>query len=124
LSVVSTPAESTERAERPEAAEPALSCVPSARLFADHVVVTSTRGLSCELHEVLVPLIELSFVYGGTRVRAGDPRARVFRADAGGLEAVLRDTAAETAARRVLERLGAVELACVDSVAPPPECDA
>jgi superfamily II DNA or RNA helicase len=99
-------------------------CVPHARLFADHVVVTSTDGLSCALHDVLVPLVELSFDYGGTRVRAGDPRTRVFRADAAALEAVERDVAAETAARHVLERLGAVELACVETIAPPPECEA
>jgi superfamily II DNA or RNA helicase len=87
-------------------------------------VVTSTEGLSCALHEALVPLIELSFDYGGTSVRADDPRTRVFRAGSGALEAVERDEAAETAARRVLERLGAVELACVDAVAPPPGCEA
>jgi superfamily II DNA or RNA helicase len=70
-----------------------------------------------------VPLVELSFEYDGTRVRAGDERTRVFRSDGGGLTAVERDRAAEHAARRVLERLGAVELACVESIAPPPGCE-
>lgn len=70
-----------------------------------------------------MPLVELSFDYGGTRVRAGDERARVFRSEAGGLTAVERDRAAEHAARCILERLGAVELACVESIAPPAGCE-
>ena len=93
--------------------------VPCVRLYADHVLVTSTDGLSCDLDEVLVPLVELSFEYGGTRVRASDDRPRVFRADGGRLEAVERDRAGEGAARRVVERLGAVELACVEAIAQP-----
>ncbi len=106
------------------AATQSARCVPCARLFAERVVITSTDGLSCAMNEALVPLVELSFEYGGTRVRAGDPRTRVFRSNGGGLEAVDRDAAAESAARRVLERLGAVELACLESIAPPPECEA
>jgi superfamily II DNA or RNA helicase len=97
-------------------------CVPCVRLFADRVVVTSTDGLSCDVSEPLVPLIELSFEYFGTRVASGDDRARVFRADGGALEAVERDAVAEREARHILERLGAVELACVDSIAPPEGC--
>jgi superfamily II DNA or RNA helicase len=94
------------------------------RLYADHVIVTSTDGLSCEVDEPLVPLVDLSFEYGGTVVRAADERARVFRAAGGGLEAIERDRAREADARRVIERLGAVELACVDAIAPPDGCDA
>jgi superfamily II DNA or RNA helicase len=113
---------SIPKAEQARAAVPA--CVPCVRLFAEHVVVTSTAGLSCRVHEAHVPLVELSFDYGGTRVRADDDRARVFRSDAGGLEAIDRNRAAERSARQVLERLGAVELACVDEIAPPTECTA
>jgi superfamily II DNA or RNA helicase len=76
----------------------ARSTVPSIRLFADHVVVTSTDGLSCDVRETLVPLL-------------------AFRTE--GLD---RD--AEREARRLLERLGALELACVDDIAPPEGCDA
>jgi superfamily II DNA or RNA helicase len=97
--------------------------LPCVRLFADHVAVTRTDGLSCEVDEALVPLVELSFEYDGTRVRAGDDRTRVFRADSDGLAAIERDRAAEHAARCVIERLGAVELACVDTIAPPPDCE-
>jgi len=94
------------------------------RLFADHVIVTSTDGLSCEVSEVLVPLIELGFEYSGTRVASSDDRERVFRAEGGTLEALTRDRAAESEARHVLERLGAVELACVESIAAPDGCRA
>lgn len=76
----------------------ARSTVPSVRLFADHVVVTSTDGLSCDVRETLVPLL-------------------TFRPE--GL-----DPAAERDARRLLERLGALELACLDDVAPPEGCNA
>jgi superfamily II DNA or RNA helicase len=98
--------------------------IPCVRLFADHVFVTRTDGLSCETDEALVPLVALAFDYGGTRVGASDERARVFRSDAGGLEAVERNRAAEHDARRVIERLGAVELACFDAIAAPDGCDA
>jgi superfamily II DNA or RNA helicase len=88
------------------------------------VVVTNTDGLACAVEEKLVPLIELSFDYGGTLVRSADPRSRIFRSEAGALVAVDRDRVHEDAARRALERLGAVELSCVDSVAAPDGCDA
>jgi superfamily II DNA or RNA helicase len=78
--------------------------VPGVRLFADRVIITSTDGLSCEVREVLVPLLALSFTYA-----EGAPA---------------RDVRAEHDARRVIERLGAVELACVDSIAAPEGCDA
>jgi superfamily II DNA or RNA helicase len=97
---------------------------PCVRLFADHVAVTSAEGLSFEVDDVLVPLVALSFDYGGTRVGASDERTRVFRAEAEGLQSVERDRRSEHDARRVLERLGAVELACLDAVAPPEGCDA
>ncbi len=94
------------------------------RLYSDRVLVTSTDGLSCDVDEVLVPLLELSFDYGGTRVRAADDRGRVFRAEGSILETVDRDRSAESAARQVVERLGAVELACFEAIAPPDGCDA
>ncbi|MDP9036203.1 MAG: DEAD/DEAH box helicase [Myxococcota bacterium] len=100
------------------------SCLTCVRLFATDVFVTSTSGLSCEVEEMRLPLIELTFEYGGTRVRASDERTRVFRSSAGALEAVDRDESAEAAARRVMERLGAVELACTDAIAPPADCEA
>jgi superfamily II DNA or RNA helicase len=94
------------------------------RLYSDHVLVTSTNGLACHVDEVRAPLIDLSFEYGGTRVRAGHDRGRLLRAEGGSIEVVDRDRAAEVMARTVVERLGAVELACVDCIAPPDGCDA
>ena len=76
----------------------ARSTVPSIRLFADEVMITSTDGLSCDVRQSRVPLL-------------------AFRPE--GLD---RD--AEREARRILERLGAVELACVDEVAAPEGCEA
>jgi SNF2 family DNA or RNA helicase len=80
------------------------------------VIVTRTCGLRCEHEEVMAPLVELWFDYGGTSVRANDERTRLFRGGGGGLTAVDRDQSAEGRARDVLERLGAVDLACIDDV--------
>ncbi len=102
----------------------ARACIPCVRLFADRVIVTSTDGLSCDVAESFVPLLELSFDYEGTRVASQDARERVFRADGSALVAVERDAAAEHEARHLLERLGAVELACVDTIAAPEGCSA
>ena len=73
-----------------------------------------------------MPFIELAFDYGGMRVRANDERTRVFRArtEHGGLESVSRDPVQEDRARHVLERLGAVDCTCVDSMSAPEGCDA
>jgi len=84
----------------------ALCPTPCVRLFADRVVVTSYDGLACEMDEALVPLLSLSFDYDGAP--ASGPR----------------NVRAEHDARRVLERLGAVDLACVDSIAAPDESGA
>jgi superfamily II DNA or RNA helicase len=55
--------------------------------------------------ETVLPVLALSFDYGGTLVRAGDRRA-----------AVARDEAGEARARRVLESFGPLDLACLDNV--------
>ena len=75
------------------------------RLFADRVLVTSTNQLARDEAEVLVPLVELSFEYGGTRLRANDDCTRLLRAVGGSVETVERDRAFEAEARRALERL-------------------
>jgi superfamily II DNA or RNA helicase len=59
------------------------------------VLVPRARGLGCELDEITAPLLKLE----------------------------VDDPAVEGEARRALERLGAVDLTCVDA-APPPEVDA
>jgi superfamily II DNA or RNA helicase len=100
--------------------------VPHVRLFAGRALVTRTTGLSCQVSEVVVPFIELAFDYGGVQVRANDERTRVFRAQSGrgALESVSRDLPSENRARSVLERLGAVDSTCIDTLSGPEGCDA
>jgi superfamily II DNA or RNA helicase len=104
--------------------QPASSFVPCIRLFADHVLVTRSEGLSSDCDEQLLPLIALDFDYAGTRVRASDEHERLFRSDGGALVSTPRDLAGEAQARRTLERLGAVELALRDDLSPLPGCEA
>ena len=120
----------TSNAESAPAGSDAV-CVPYIRLFAEPVLVARTEGLSCEYDELVAPLIELGFDYGGTRIRASDERTRVFRSqlindsrDSRALVAMDRNVAHEAEARRVLERLGALELSCFDELAVAPGCDA
>ncbi len=109
----------TLRADLPGAVRP----VPTVRLFAERVLVARTEGLRTEHDEVLLPLLALGFDYGGTRVGAGESR-RVMHAGAGGLAVLERDAAAESEARRVLERMGAVEADCLEDVVLPHDCAA
>ena len=80
-------------------------CVPCLRLFADTLYVDdgSRHG-----EEVRTAMARLDFAYEGRRVRSRDPRA------AG------RDRPAELQAARVLEGLGAIELASLDDCAVTP----
>ncbi|HEX7603386.1 MAG TPA: DEAD/DEAH box helicase [Polyangiaceae bacterium] len=98
-----------------------VACV---ELFAASVLVARTEGLRDVDEERVLPLLKLSFDYDGTRVRAADERTRLFRSGKSGILPVLRDGAVETAARKLLERFGAVELGCMEELAPPPDCDA
>ena len=85
---------------------PAISCVPCVRLFAERVLVTRLEGLSCKVDEAFVPLVELAFDYGGTRVRANDDRMRIFRSAAGGHVEALPTGTARPSARRVRSSSG------------------
>ena len=93
-------------------AVPAEKPTPCVRLYADKVLVLRSEGLSQIEEEMLAPLLDLSFEYAGMRVRAREHALEVPT-----------HRIAEHEARRMLERLGAVELDCVDC-APPAECDA
>ena len=93
--------------------------VPCVELFAASVLVSRTEGLRDIDEERVLPLLSLSFDYDGTRVRSGDTQERLFRSGASGILPVLRDVRAETAARQILERFGAVELGCLEDLAPP-----
>ncbi|MBV9946341.1 MAG: DEAD/DEAH box helicase family protein, partial [Myxococcales bacterium] len=114
------PASSPASASRPGLPR----CRPRVRLFADRIVVARTAELSSATDEALVPLIALSFDYGGTRIAAGDERERILWAGGPGVLVIERDRRAEGEARRAIEALGAVELACFDAVAAPADCDA
>ena len=70
---------------------------PIVRLFSEQALVAQTEGLRVTHVEATLALARLSF--------DGPPSD-------------------EREARRVLERFGAVELACLDDVALPPDCDA
>jgi superfamily II DNA or RNA helicase len=70
----------------------------SVRLFAESVWVTRTEGLRSEHDEVLTPLVAIC---------GGDG-----------------DGDSEHRARAILERLGAIDLRCVDEVTLPPDCEA
>ncbi len=70
-------------------------------------------------HEVESPVLELVFDYGGTRLRVSDEEDRVLVRSPKGLEWRARNYAAEARAQTLLERYGAMELACIDGCIPP-----
>jgi superfamily II DNA or RNA helicase len=79
------------------------------RLFCEKVLV-SREGKEEELE---LPVLGLSFDYGGTLVSATDERRRFFIAEGASLTSVERDIEFEAQANQTLERLGAVELGCL-----------
>jgi superfamily II DNA or RNA helicase len=85
-------------------------CVPVLRVFTDDVTICSVEGLRSSYQAARLPLLSLSFDYGGRIVRAGDEEGE-------------RDLGAESAARRLLESFGVVDLACVDDVATAADAD-
>jgi superfamily II DNA or RNA helicase len=98
--------------------------VSGIRLSAERILLLRTRGLRHEYEDVLAPLIELFFDYGSSRVRASDETTRLLSPSAAGHVPIDRDFKAEDRARAVLERLGAIDLRCVEEVAVPPDCKA
>lgn len=84
------------------------------RLFADEVVIHRMEGLGSKFDTEQVPLLELSFDYGGIRFLAAD-------GDEDGeheFGETIRDRTAEARARRLVESFGAVPLECLDDWAP------
>ncbi len=109
-----------------DATEPAARG-PSARirLFVERVAVWCRSAAGVALEERELPVLSLAFDYGGgVVVRSTDPSERFFRASASGLRPEVRDTAAEADAQRVLEGLGAIEIACLDDVGTSPGSEA
>jgi superfamily II DNA or RNA helicase len=96
-------------------ATPARHFVPAIRLHTEKLLVRTSDALSPEDEEMEVAVIELSFDYEGTCVSASDEREQFFVADGGSLAKVPRDHGGEDRVRRILESLGAVELACLEA---------
>jgi hypothetical protein len=86
--------------------------------------VSAGEELFDEGKEELVPVITLSFDYGGTKVRAADRRERFFVAEGGSVGIVGRDVAGEARAQCLLESFGAIELDCSEHVSAGPDSDA
>ena len=81
------------------AAPPTVTAfTPRARLYTERMILNAGSAFAPDQHEELLPVIELSFDYGG----AAGP-----------------DQAGERQARQLLEGFGAVELACLEAVDPP-----
>ena len=78
-----------------EHAAPRAESRPVVRLFAETVWITRTEGLRQEHDEVMAPLVEIC--------ATGSDADR---------------------ARAILERLGAIDLSCVDEITLPPDCKA
>lgn len=90
---------------------------PAVRLYTEKVRVDVGDGLVPSYEKVDAPMVALSFDYAGIRVPASDPCERAYGSADQGLS-YLRDPDAETAARHVLESLGAVDLFEVQDCVP------
>jgi superfamily II DNA or RNA helicase len=88
--------------------------VPHVRLFTEKILVSGNRTESGRDEELTLPVLSLSFDYGATLIAASDERDRFFVSQGSGVVSVERDFDRESAARAELERLGAVELGCLD----------
>ena len=88
--------------------------LPCIKLFTERILVSGSRTESGRDEEVSLPALSLSFDYAGTVIAASDDRERFFISQGHGVISVERDREREDAARAELERLGAVELSCLD----------
>jgi len=95
--------------------------VPCLRIFTDDVVSHRMSGLSSSYETTRMPLLALSFDYGGLVLPAlaDDDDEEEDEEDAGTTGAV-RDRAAELRARRLIEGFGVLDLSCLDDMAAAP----
>jgi superfamily II DNA or RNA helicase len=98
------------------ASEARQEFVPCLRLFTEPVLVEDLEADPPGFAERELPVLSLTFDYGGVRVRAQDRRDRFFVSQRGGVAHVARDQAGEARIQRMLEGFGAVELGCVDHI--------
>src|SRR5262245_23072980 len=89
--------------------ESGAACVPCLRLRTEVLMLSERDADGARDRELALPVIDLSFDYGGVRVAAADPAAPITR-----------DAAAERQARYLLESFGVVELACLDDLSAAP----
>ncbi len=94
----------------------ATEFVPCLQLFTEQVLVEDLEADPPCFAERVLPVLSLTFDYGGVRVRAQDRRDRFFVSQGGGVLHVARDQAGEARVQRMLEGFGAVELGCVDHI--------
>lgn len=92
--------------------------VPQLRVFVERLLVDRGEFLATRFEEIEVPALELRFRYGDVIVSSSDPSDRFFLARGGALLPVMRDAAAESQAKKLLEGFGAVELGCLDDHEP------
>ena len=90
--------------------------VPCLRLFTEPVMVEDLDADPPRFEERQLPVLSLTFDYGGVRVSTQDRRERFFVSQRGGVAHVARDQAGEARVQRMLEGFGAVELGCVDHI--------
>jgi hypothetical protein len=98
----------------PPGPSPAQALVPHLRLYTEAILVSATGPLPGGDRELTLPVLCLSFDYGGTQIGANDERERFFVAQGDGLVEVERDVRREAEARALVERFGAVELGCLE----------
>lgn len=99
-------------------------CTPYLRITTELLGVDRGADLESDFDEERLPVAQLSFDYGGVRVAAGDYNLRSFVPDQGAMRVITRDEGAESEARLLLERHGAVDLECLDSHAADPDSQA
>ena len=107
----------------PDPQELARFIRPRLTLREEELYVDHGDGFTSDYRETRAPVLALAFEYEGFTVRAGDPRARVFAAGAGGAAPRFRDREAESRARMLLESFGAIEIELLEDHGLPPDSD-
>ena len=121
---MSEPAEAEVQTPRPPESSTEASVgrfSPRLELTTERMWITDENG---DEREDEVPVLLLTFDYGGTEIRASDRRERFFVAQNGGLRSVSRDRAGEARAQCLLESFGAVELSCAEGFLAPDDSHA
>ena len=95
-----------EAVSRPTNQSAAAGCVARLRLMVERFF-TESEGTETEIE---LPSLRLTFDYGGTELRATDPRRRFFVATDDGIREIERDAIEERRIQCLIESFGAVEV--------------